>query len=107
MDAANEKFHQNNHKSSHHSSHHPNNHHSHVKSLQKDPELEAEIVYAKENGFEPPRVLPSDTVKKIAETFQDHCSKKLHSIHKKNNWESLFYFSRRQNSVQELEEWES
>lgn len=73
MDAANEKFHQNNHKSSHHSSHHPNNHHSHVKSLQKDPELEAEIVYAKENGFEPPRVLPSDTVKKIAETFQDHC----------------------------------
>ena len=53
------------------------NNHSNPKPPPKDPELEAEISYAKENGAEPPRVLPSDVVKKIAENFEDHCSKCL------------------------------
>lgn len=52
------------------------NNHSQVK-VQKDPELEAEIRYAKENGFEPPRILPSDAVKTFAETFEDHCGMKI------------------------------
>jgi hypothetical protein len=49
------------------------NNHSH-KTPPKDPELEAEIRYAKENGIEPPHVLPSDVVKTFAESFEDHCS---------------------------------
>lgn len=49
------------------------NNHSQVK-VQKDPELEAEIRYAKENGFEPPRILPSDAVKSFTETFEEHCA---------------------------------
>jgi hypothetical protein len=39
-------------------------HHEKTKTP-KDPELEAEISYAKENGYEPPKSLPSD--KKLAE----------------------------------------
>ncbi|KAL3118003.1 hypothetical protein niasHT_005246 [Heterodera trifolii] len=38
----------------------------------KDPELEAEIFFAKENGVEPPRVLPSEAAKKIVEAFGEH-----------------------------------
>lgn len=39
----------------------------------KDPELEAEIFYAKENGVEPPRMLPSDAaLKKFTESFEEH-----------------------------------
>ena len=37
----------------------------------KDPELEAEILYAKENGYDPPKALPSDTVKKLKEALTD------------------------------------
>uniref|UniRef100_A0A914GW95 Programmed cell death protein 4 n=1 Tax=Globodera rostochiensis TaxID=31243 RepID=A0A914GW95_GLORO len=46
--------------------------HSTAAKPTKDPELEAEIFFAKENGIEPPRVLPSDAAKKIVEAFGEH-----------------------------------
>lgn len=45
--------------------------HSSSAKMAKDPELEAEIFYAIENGFAPPRVLPSEAAKKFSEALDD------------------------------------
>lgn len=50
-----------------------------IKQKFDDPELEAETRYAKENGYSPPRTLPSDSVKKIAEAFLNGTGK-LHLL---------------------------
>jgi hypothetical protein len=39
------------------------NGHKKVQKKFEDPELEAEVYYAKENGLKPPTKLPSDTAK--------------------------------------------
>ncbi|KAH7698271.1 hypothetical protein AAVH_34640, partial [Aphelenchoides avenae] len=46
---------------------------SHTKVHKKfeDPELEAEVSYAKANGLVAPKVLPSDAPKKIADALAD------------------------------------
>uniref|UniRef100_A0A915MDX0 Programmed cell death protein 4 n=1 Tax=Meloidogyne javanica TaxID=6303 RepID=A0A915MDX0_MELJA len=49
------------------------NHHNIANKQQKDPELEAEIRFAKASGAQPPRILPSDAVKNITEVFENHC----------------------------------
>uniref|UniRef100_A0A1I8AWN5 Programmed cell death protein 4 n=1 Tax=Meloidogyne hapla TaxID=6305 RepID=A0A1I8AWN5_MELHA len=53
------------------------NHHNIANKQQKDPELEAEIRFAKASGTQPPRILPSDAIKNIAETFENHCGNRF------------------------------
>lgn len=39
----------------------------------KDPELEAEILYAKQNGFDPPQTLPHDAIRSmVVDAFVDN-----------------------------------